>query len=119
MNNTELGIYGESLAEKHLKEKGFQIITKNYRFGKLEIDLVAEHQDKLVVIEVKTRQTAEIGEPWMAVTRKKQRQIIKVANQFIQNRNIHLETRFDIVSIVHNSYRTSIEHIENAFSPLL
>ena len=53
MNNTELGIYGESLAEKHLKEKGFQIITKNYRFGKLEIDLVAEHQNKLVVIEVK------------------------------------------------------------------
>lgn len=119
MNHTELGRFGEELAEKHLHKKGFRILKKNYRFGKIEIDLIAESEDKLIVIEVKTRQTAEIGEPWRAVTRSKQKQIIKAANHFIITENCHLETRFDVVSIVHNSYRTDIEHIEDAFSPCL
>ena len=119
MNNTELGQFGERLAERHLIEKGFEIVDRNYRSGKLEIDLIAIHSNRLVVIEVKTRHTAEIGEPWMAVTRQKQRQIIKAANSYIHSREIDLETRFDIVSIVHNSYRTFIEHIEDAFSPFL
>jgi putative endonuclease len=70
MNHTELGQFGENLAEKHLKEKGFEIVDRNFRSGKLEIDLIAKHSNKLVVIEVKTRNTAEIGEPWMAVTKK-------------------------------------------------
>lgn len=119
MNNTELGRFGENLAENHLKAKGFRIVERNYRTGKLEIDLVAEHTEKLVIVEVKTRNTAEIGEPWKAVTKKKQRQLIKAANNYIHSRNIHAETRFDIVSIVHNSFRTSIEHIEDAFGPTL
>lgn len=119
MNNAELGQFGENLAEKHLNSKGFRIIERNYRTGKLEIDIVAEYQDKLIIVEVKTRHTAEIGEPWKAVTKKKQRQLIKAANSYIQSRNVNLETRFDIVSIVHNSFRTSIEHIEDAFTPSL
>jgi putative endonuclease len=119
MNNTELGAFGERLAEKHLRLKGFNIIDRNYRAGKLEIDLVAEHEEKLIVIEVKTRNTAEIGEPWRAVTKAKQRQLIKAANIYIFSRNVDKETRFDIVSIVHNSYRTTIEHIEDAFGPSL
>jgi putative endonuclease len=72
----------------------------------------------LKVVEVKTRQTAEIGEPWRAVTRAKQRQIIKAANYYIQLHSIDLETQFDIISIVHNSFRTDIEHIEDAFYAL-
>jgi putative endonuclease len=119
MNNAELGRFGENLAEKHLNAKGFRIIERNFRTGKLEIDIVAEHMKKLVIVEVKTRHTAEIGEPWRAVTKKKQRQLIKAANNYVQTRDVDLETRFDIVSIVHNSYRTSVEHIEDAFSPTL
>lgn len=118
MNNIELGQFGENLAERHLATKGYKIVARNYRFGKLEIDLVSEYDNKLVIVEVKTRNTAEIGEPWRAVTKAKQRQIIKVANHYISSRNIELETRFDVVSIVHNSYRTAIEHLEDAFYPL-
>jgi putative endonuclease len=68
------------------------------------------------VVEVKTRQTAEIGEPWMAVTKKKQQQLIKCANAYIQSRDLLQDVRFDIISIVHNQYRTELEHIEDAFS---
>lgn len=119
MNNTELGLFGEGLAERFLLNKGYKILDKNVRFKKWEADIIAIVDQKLVVVEVKTRQTAEIGEPWRAVTRSKQRQIIKVADHYIQERGIELETRFDIVSIVHNSYRTNIEHIEDAFYPLV
>ena len=70
----------------------------------------------MVIIEVKTRQTAEIGEPWEAVTKAKQKIIVQVANNYIQKNNLDIDTRFDIISIVHNSFRTKIEHIEDAFS---
>lgn len=119
MNNTELGVFGESLAEQFLKNKGYQILDKNVRFKKWEIDIVAQDGELIVVVEVKTRVTAEIGEPWRAVTRTKQKQIIQVADHYIKTRNIDRDTRFDIVSIVHNSYRTNIEHMEDAFYPLV
>ena len=117
MNTTELGAFGERLAEEHLVKKGFSILDRNYRYGKLEIDLIAKYKEHLVVVEVKTRNTAEIGEPWRAVTKAKQRQLIRAADSYIKSRNVEMETRFDIVSIVHNSYRTAIEHIEDAFGP--
>ena len=118
MTQQELGIFGEVKAANFLLKKKYRILARNYRFGKLEADIICEANGKLVVVEVKTRQTAEIGEPWRAVTRSKQKQIIKVANAYIFDKNIHLETRFDIISIVHNGYRSDIEHIEDAFYPL-
>ncbi len=117
MTNQELGVFGEQLAFQYLRERNYQVVARNYRFGHLEADLICKHAGKLVVVEVKTRQTAEIGEPWRAVTRSKQRQIIQVANEFIFQKDIHLETQFDIISIVHNHFRTDIEHIEDAFTP--
>jgi putative endonuclease len=102
----------------YLQKKRYQILDRNYRFLKNEVDIIAKFENQLVIIEVKTRQTAEIGEPWRAVTKNKQKQIIKVANQYVQSRELDLDVRFDIVSIVHNSYRTELEHIEGAFDTL-
>ncbi len=116
MTQQELGIYGEQLAQKHLLKEGYTIRTTNYRYVKYEIDIVAEKDDKIIVVEVKTRQTAEIGEPWMAVTRRKQRQIITCADHYIQSRDLPNEVRFDIISIVHNNFRTDLQHIVDAFS---
>jgi putative endonuclease len=116
MTNQELGILGEKLAQDFLKKKGFQHLDFNYRFGKLEVDIISVENNQLVVTEVKTRQTAEIGEPWRAVTRAKQRQIIKVADAYVKWKKLNVDTRFDIVSIVHNQYRTEIEHIIDAFT---
>jgi len=116
MTQQELGIFGEQLAQRYLIDQGFHIRTTNYRFGKYEIDIVAETEKQIVVVEVKTRQTAEIGEPWMAVTRRKQRQIIACADEYVRSRNIEKEVRFDIVSIVHNQFRSNLEHIPDAFT---
>lgn len=116
MTQQELGILGEHLAVSHLLSKGYTILDRNFKFRKKEIDIIALHNNQVVVVEVKARQTAEIGEPWMAVTRPKQKIIIQVANYYLNSKNIELETRFDIISIVHNSFRTKLEHIEDAFS---
>jgi len=117
MTSQDLGKLGESLAENYLSLKGFQIIDRNVRFKKWEVDLIAEHLGKLIMIEVKSRQTGLIGEPWRAVTRSKQRQIIKVADHYLKQRLIEKEVRFDVVSVIHNTFATQIEHIPDAFYP--
>ena len=119
MTNQELGEFGEDYALNYLLQKGFRLIEKNYRFKRNEVDLICKDKDKFVFVEVKTRKTAEIGEPWKAVTKSKQKQIIKCANQFLIENNIEQESRFDIVSIVHNSYGTRLEHIDDAFYPIV
>jgi len=118
MNNQELGVYGEELAANYLKKLQYEIIERNYRFGRNEVDIIAMYKGYIRFIEVKTRVTAEIGEPWRAVTPAKQKQIIKVANQYLMSNAIDLEVKFDVISIVTNSYRTDIELIEDAFIPM-
>ena len=118
MTKDELGNWGEEYSVIYLQKKGYEVVERNYRFQKNEIDIIAKFGNNLIIVEVKTRQTAEIGEPWRAVTKSKQKQIIKVANQYVQAHQIDLDVRFDIVSIVHNSYRTEIDHIEGAFDVL-
>ncbi|MCC5924650.1 MAG: YraN family protein [Crocinitomicaceae bacterium] len=111
-----LGALGEEKAVCYLKEKGHQIVKTNYRYLKSEVDIISIDGQDLVFTEVKTRQTAEIGEPWMAVTKKKQKQIIKCAHQYVVAKDLDVNVRFDIVSIVHNSYGTRLEHIPCAFT---
>lgn len=117
MTTKELGDLGERFALQHLREKGIEVVTMNYRFQRNEVDVICENDDAIVFIEVKTRQTAQIGPPWKAVTRTKQKQIIKCAHHYLVSNNIDKEARFDIISIVHNSKGTFIEHIEDAFYP--
>lgn len=119
MTHTELGRYGEELAAMHLLKQGYQILDRNFRFKRSEIDIIAFKNNILVICEVKTRVTAEIGEPYKAVTRSKQRQIITTTNHYIHQKKLFTDVQFDIISIVHNSMRTKIEHIPDAFSPLL
>jgi len=117
MNHLQLGQDGEALAVKHLRNKGLTILDRNYRFGRGELDIICKDHQFLVVVEVKTRSSNINGEPYISVSRKKQRQIIQVTNRFIQSRDIDLEVRFDIISVILNSSLSRLEHIENAFTP--
>ncbi|MDX2360547.1 MAG: YraN family protein [Crocinitomicaceae bacterium] len=118
MNHIELGKVGEDYAANYLSRKGFQIVDRNYRFGKLEIDIICTHENKLVFIEVKTRNSIALGSPYLSVTPHKQRQIIKVSNRYIIENNRTEEVRFDIVSIIYNSKKQELEHIVDAFYPI-
>ena len=119
MNHIELGKKGEDLAVNYLISKGYRVKTRNFRWDRGEVDLICESQNRLKIIEVKTRVSTCFGEPYLAVNRAKQKQIIRVANYYIQENNIDKEVDFDVVSIVLNASKMKIEHIENAFYPML
>ena len=116
MTQQELGLLGENMATRYLKELGHQILARNFHFGKLEVDIVSSFEDKIHFTEVKARQTAEIGEPWQAVTRGKQRQIIRVADHYLKEKELDSEAQFNIASIVYNSFRKELMFIPDAFT---
>ena len=119
MKHDILGKWGEAYALKHLLGIGYVLKARNYKFNRMEIDLVMTDEQTLVVVEVKTRHSAELGEPWRAVNLAKQKQIIRVANYFTKAIQWPEEVRFDVISIVHNSNHTDLTHIRDAFGPRL
>lgn len=119
MHRDELGAYGEKAARHLLESKGFTTLHANWRHRHLELDLVCTHAGKLVIVEVKTRETAQFGEPWTFLTKAQRRNIIRAADAYVQRFQIDLEVRFDVVSVVHNQYGTRTTHLPDAFYPML
>lgn len=119
-SNTSKGNFGEQLAQKHLKEKGYMILDTNWRAGRNEIDIIAKFGEHLCFVEVKLRENTWAGAPFSFVGKQKQRSIIRAADRYIRSKDLgDLQIRFDIVSIIHNSKYTEIEHLEDAFYPTL
>jgi putative endonuclease len=115
----ELGKQGEEIATTYLLKQGYIILDTNWRAGRNEIDLIARDKDFLVIVEVKSRSSSAFSEPEEAVTREKQQALIRAANAYIFKKNINMEARFDIISIIHNKNETRINHLKDAFYPRL
>lgn len=115
----ELGKLGEDFAVDYLVNKGYQILERNWRSGHKEIDIIALDDTTLVVVEVKTRKSDDYGEPDIAVGVTKQRMLIWAADAYVRYKNLNVDVRFDIISIVITDTEPEIEHIEDAFIPLL
>ncbi len=116
MQKKLLGKRGEDLALKHLKNKGFKFIDRNYscRFG--EIDLIMKEKNTLVFVEVKTRFSRKYGRPEEAVTPYKLKSIITTAHHFlILNPKLPKSLRIDVVAVQVDSHgeKLSINHIKN------
>lgn len=112
-----LGKIGENIAKKFLQKKSYKILETNFFYKKNEIDIIAKYKNLLIIVEVKIRKTNFFGEPYLSVDLKKQKKIIKTTNFYINEKNIDLEVRFDIISIVGNEKIYKIKHIKNAFYP--
>lgn len=117
--HNELGKIGEGIAVAYLQKKGYEILCRNYTFKKSELDIVTRKGELLVIVEVKTRNSDYLAGPEITVTKKKQRALIKAANFYIEDHQLECETQFDIISIIHNSNEIKIDHIEDAFYPLV
>ena len=115
--HNDLGKLGEDLAVQYLTDKGYEILERNWHNIHKEVDIIAKYGQYLVIVEVKTRQNDEYGEPGLAVTKRKQRMLIAAANAYISRKELDMETRFDIISIVVKDSDPVIEHIEDAFLP--
>ena len=119
MDPHELGKLGEDLAVEYLIKKGYQILERNWRSGHKEIDIIALFDETLAIVEVKTRKTDDYGEPDIAVGAYKQRMLIWAADAYVRYKNLNVDVRFDIISIVFTDEEPQIEHIEDAFYPSL
>jgi len=113
--HNELGIEGEKIAVSHLTKKGYTILETNYRFQKAEVDIIAQKGTTLAVVEVKTRTSADFGNPEEFVSKKKIRLLVKAIDHYIDENNLDVEVRFDVIAILLQKNSTEINHIKDAF----
>ncbi len=113
--HNKLGELGEKMALDFLIKNGYAIQEKNWRFQKAEIDLIAQKDETLVCVEVKTRSTEQFGDPQDFIDSKKIKLLVKAMNHYVESNDLDVEVRFDIIAIIHNKYKTNLEHIEDAF----
>ena len=117
MKRRDTGILGEKLAKDYLKRRGYRIRETNYRCPEGEIDIVAEHKDYLVFIEVKTRRSLEFGSPEESVTADKRERLRAVAARYQQAHDkLPQLWRIDVVAIEldQKNKPSRIELFENA-----
>jgi putative endonuclease len=113
--HNQLGKKGEQLAVDFLLDNGYDIVERNYRFDKAEVDIMAKKEQKLAIIEVKTRSTSDFGDPQDFLKPKQIQRIVKAVDEYVLVNNLDVEIRFDIIAIVKENKGFSIEHLENAF----
>ncbi|MDR6921368.1 MULTISPECIES: YraN family protein [Chryseobacterium] len=118
-DHNEFGKKAEDLAVDYLLKNGYKILVRNFRFQKAEIDIIAEKEDLIVIVEVKARSTDAFMLPQEAVTKTKIKSIVSAANHYLEEFNKHNEVRFDIISVLPDENKNLIvEHIADAFQAL-
>ncbi|MFP4047435.1 MAG: YraN family protein [Bacteroidota bacterium] len=119
MEKKIIGDKGEDAAVNHLLEKRYELLARNWRYKKKEIDIIMKKGNRLVIVEVKTRQYKSIESPTDMIPRKKQRFLIEAADAYVMSKNINLDVRFDLVFVYNKGEEKKINHIEDAFQPNL
>lgn len=115
--HNEFGKEAEFRAAKFLEKKNYEILKRNWRFLKAEIDIIAKdlNTNQIVIVEVKARKSNPLVEPEEAVTKGKRKLLVQAADYFIVSNEIDSETRFDIIGVYKSGTEWKINHIENAF----
>lgn len=117
--HNQLGNKGEDLACRFLEEKGYQIIIRNWRFGHHEIDIIAQNEESIIFVEVKTRSSNQWGNPEDFISKAQMRRIVEAADFYIKEYNVDKEPRFDVLAIIDNGAEIDIEYFDDAFMPSL
>lgn len=113
--HNDLGRKGEELAIEYLEKKGYLIVEKNYRYKKAEVDIIARKEAVLVVIEVKTRSSNYFGNPQDFVNPKKIKLLVMAIDNYVIEKDLDVEIRFDIIAVLNNKESYTIQHIKDAF----
>jgi len=113
--HNDLGKLGEDLAVDFLEKNGYEILETNWVFDKAEIDIIAQKNGILAIVEVKTRSSIEFGLPQDFVKPKKIKLLLKAVDEYVVQNDLDVEVRFDIIAIHKESKNFNIEHFEEAF----
>ncbi|SDL78656.1 putative endonuclease [Catalinimonas alkaloidigena] len=111
----DLGKEGEALAARFLEERGYQILERNYRYRRAEVDLIVQGQGLVVFVEVKARTSVAYGFPEEAVGETKTSLILAAADHFVEERGWEGDIRFDIIAIHYEKERARLQHFKDAF----
>ena len=111
---TIIGNRGEELATEWLRNKGFYIVERNWRAGRYEIDIIAQHFDTLHFVEVKTRKEGGWQSAYDSIDEQKIRTLRRGAMAYRAMRHIQLELQFDLIAVtVDEQGSTTIDYVEN------
>lgn len=113
--HNELGNKGEQLAVEYLIKKGYKILEKNWRYLKAEVDIIAQKENTIVAVEVKTRSTDYFGNPQDFITKKKINLLVMAMNEYVISNDLDVEIRFDVIAIIQHQKAQKIEHLKDAF----
>ena len=116
--SNELGAKGEAAAVEYLSGEGHEILCRNYRQGKAEIDIISKEGPVIVFSEVKLRSYASFGEPEEFVVLKKKRLMKQAAEAYMHENFPDAEMRFDIVAVVRRNGTLTVRHLKDAFFQL-
>lgn len=116
----KIGAKGELVAENFLKNKNLSIVARNYHSKYGEIDVIAKNEKYIIFVEVKTRKYGSLILPREAVNKSKQVRILKTSLEFLKEKSVNLQPRFDVVEIFYEKKDNqkvlkNINHIVNAF----
>ena len=116
MNRRSLGASGEDVAWEHLRRAGYALVAKNFRSRFGELDLVVEKDGVVVFVEVRSKRGDRYGSAFESVDWRKQRQIGRMAAEFLARRRwTGRRTRFDVVAVEWQDAEARIDHLESAF----
>src|SRR5215510_2012216 len=116
---SDLGKLGEELATLFLQKNGYNIHERNWRFKKGELDIIAEKNDRMVFVEVKTRKSSHLAEPRITIPMKKQKQLINTADIYLKFKRVNKESQFDVITVIVGKSEHEIEHLQDAFYPTI
>jgi putative endonuclease len=111
------GQNGEQIALEYLRANGFSILHTNWRQGHKELDIVAEKDHIIHVVEVRSLTSAFFMQPYQSIDRTKRRHLIEAANAYIQRYHLTQEIQIDVISIVFDGERHTVEYLPNAIYP--
>jgi len=115
-NHNDFGKIAEDLAANYLQKNGYKVLSRNFRFQKAEVEIIAEKDDFIIIVEVKARSTDIFMLPQEAVTKTKIKSIVSAANHYLEEFNRQNEVRFDIISVLPDEQKNlMIDHIIDAF----
>jgi Predicted endonuclease distantly related to archaeal Holliday junction resolvase len=114
-DHNDLGKLGEEMAVEFLRKAGYAIRETNWTFQKAEVDIIAQKDNTLAIIEVKTRSSLDFGLPQDFVKPKKIQLLVKAVNEYVITNDLDVEVRFDIIAVHKEGKSFAMEHLVDAF----
>jgi len=113
--HNDLGKLGEDAAVRYLQQKEYKIVERNWVYERFEVDIIAQDDEYIVFVEVKTRSSNQWGNPEEAVSKSKIKRIVEAADFYLKENDIDLPARFDVIAAIWTGNSFEIKHFDDAF----